>query len=188
MTRYSPSRSYLTAGLMALALAAFCGWTAFEWASAAAIPAVLFLLSAGLLLFLATRPPIEIQDEALVVGTRSVAWENIRRVDRTGWLSPLLVHVTLANDRRILLIYPGDLDSANSLLRHLRRSAHYALIDGIPYDQFWGDEIEEPAEAPKLPSPKYRLLRQDDEAEVERLYQRLKTVGHLDSSNTSDEK
>ena len=188
MTRYSPSRSYLTAGLMALALAAFSGWTALEWASAATIPAVLFLLSAGLLLFLATRPPIEIREDKLVIGAHSVAWENIRRVDRTGWLSPLLVHLTLADDRRILLIYPGDLDSANSLLRHLRRSARYALIDGIPHDQFWGDETVEPAQAARLPSPKYRVLRKDDEAEVERLYQRLKTVGHLDSSNSSDEK
>jgi hypothetical protein len=28
----------------------------------------------------------------------------------------------------------------------------------------------------------------EDEAEVERLYQRLKTVGHLDQKNSADEK
>jgi len=38
----------------------------------------------------------------------------------------------------------------------------------------------------QLASPRYQLLRPDDEAEVERLFQRLKTVGHLDKS--SDEK
>jgi len=36
-------------------------------------------------------------------------------------------------------------------------------------------------------APRYRILRPEDEAEVERLYQRLKTVGNLDQK-TSDEK
>ena len=40
----------------------------------------------------------------------------------------------------------------------------------------------------QLPPPRYRLLRPDDEAEVEKLYQRLKTVGHLDQKKTTDEK
>ena len=37
------------------------------------------------------------------------------------------------------------------------------------------------------PAPRYRILRPEDEAEVERLYQRLKAVGNLDQKN-SDEK
>jgi hypothetical protein len=36
--------------------------------------------------------------------------------------------------------------------------------------------------------PRFRVLRPEDEAEVERLYQRLKTVGNLDQKNSSDEK
>jgi hypothetical protein len=39
-----------------------------------------------------------------------------------------------------------------------------------------------------MPSPRYPLLRPEDEAEVERLYQRLKAVGHLDPKNSPDEK
>src|SRR5260370_26912808 len=35
--------------------------------------------------------------------------------------------------------------------------------------------------------PRYRILRPEDEAEVERLYQRLKTVGNLDQKNSTDE-
>jgi len=31
-----------------------------------------------------------------------------------------------------------------------------------------------------LPGPRYPLLSEADEADAERLYQRLKTVGHLD--------
>ncbi|MCP5116839.1 MAG: hypothetical protein GY953_38935 [bacterium] len=187
MTRYSPSRGYLTAGAVALVLAALCGWFAREWVSAA-IPGVLFVLSAAILLFLASRPAIEIRDEALVIGSRTVLWKNVKRVDRTGWISPLVVHLTLSDNSRLLLIYPGDLDSATSLLRHLRRSAVQALIDGIPHRQFWAGEQPEPQQPVKLPSPRYRVLRKDDEAEVERLYRRLKTVGHLDSSNAGDEK
>ena len=44
------------------------------------------------------------------------------------------------------------------------------------------------AERKQLSSPRYRLLLPEDEAEVERLYQLLKTVGHLDPKNTGDEK
>ena len=39
-----------------------------------------------------------------------------------------------------------------------------------------------------LTSPKYRMLRTEDEEEVERLFQRLKAVGHLDPKNQSDTK
>lgn len=84
------------------------------------------------------------------------------------------------------LIYPGDLDSSNSLLRHIRRNACQALLDGVPYRQFWG--IDEPADERKnLTSPQYRLLRPEDEAEVERLYQRLKSVGRFDPKNPEEE-
>ena len=64
-----------------------------------------------------------------------------------------------------------------------------ALIDGIPYRQYWG-EVLAPASERKQPAPlpRYRILRPEDEAEVERLYQRLKTVGNLDQKNSTDEK
>jgi hypothetical protein len=114
---------------------------------------------------------------------------DIRRLDRTGWISPLIIRVTLFDDSRLLLIYPGDLDSCNSLLRHLRRLSRDALIDGIPYRQYWG-EVLAPGNDRKQPAPlpRYRILRPEDEAEVERLYQRLKTVGNLDQKNSTDEK
>ena len=43
-------------------------------------------------------------------------------------------------------------------------------------------------ERKQAPVPRYRVLRPEDEAEVERLYQRLKTVGNLDQKNSTDEK
>ena len=186
MTRYSPSPNYLSASLIAVGLAAFSGWYAQEW-TPATIPAALFLVSAGLLLVLATRPPVEIHEHYLGVGKRAIRWGDIQRVDRTGWISPLVVRLTLPDEECMWLIYPGDLDSSNSLLRHLRRCSTSALIDGIPHWQFWGEAIPASSERSRIIGPRYRILREEDEAEVERLYQRLKTVGNLDTSG-SDEK
>ena len=186
--RYTPSKQYLWAGLIAAGLAVISTLFATEW-MIALIASVLFLLSAIGVLVLAFRPPIEIQEHVLIIGERTIAWSNVARVDRTGWISPLAVKLTLLKgDERILILFPGDLDSSNSLLRHLRRNAKEALIDGIPYRQFWGDSLQPIEEAPP-PSvaPRVQLLRSDDEAEVERLYQLLKTVGHLDTRQ-QDEK
>jgi hypothetical protein len=188
MTRYSPSRHYVPAAWIALALTGFSVWCATHWLPAS-IAAGLFLASAAALFFLAWRPPIEVHDLKLVVGRRAIPWADIRRVDRTGWVSPLVVHLTLADGRRLTLVYPGDLDSANSLLRQLRRHSREALLDGVPHRRYWGEAFPPAAGAGRsLPSPRSPLLRPEDEAEVERLYQRLKTVGRLDRKDSAGEK
>ncbi len=188
MTRYQPSRHYLQAAVAALLFCAFSGWVALRW-TPASVAAGLFLGTAGIFFYCAWRPAIEIHESHLGIGKRQIPWSEIRRVDSTGWMSPLLlVHLTLLDDSRVLIVYPGDLDAANSLLRHLRRGAREALIDGIPHRQFWGASSSESSETKALSSPNYRLLRPEDEAEVERLYQRLKTVRHLDPDNFTDEK
>lgn len=186
MTRYVPARHYLSFGIAALVLAGFSAWLGFEW-QPAFVPAVLFVLSSALLLTLAFRPAIEIHEECLAIGKRRILWMDIRRLDRTGWISPLVVRLTMFDDSRFLLIYPGDLDCCNSLLRNLRRLSRDALIDGVPYRQYWGEALNPSSDRRQLPSPRYRLLRPEDESEVEKLYHRLKTVGHLDK-NTTDEK
>lgn len=185
MTRYVPARHYVSFGCVALALAGFSGWLGMDWAPAF-IPAVLFFLSSVLLFVMATRPPIEIHEGYLSVGKRVVPWMDIRRLDRTGWISPLIVSITLFDESRLTLIYPGDLDSCNSLLRHLRRLSRDAMIDGVPYRQFWGEVMAPGVDVKQAPAPRYRILRPEDEAEVERLYQRLKTVGNLDQKNTDE--
>jgi hypothetical protein len=171
---------YLSAGISALAMAAFSAWCASRWAPAI-IPAVLLVFSSALALFLAFRPTLVLTADSLRIGRRLIPWSDIRALDRTGWISPLLVHITLADSSRILLIYPGDIDSTNSLLRGLRRSAREARIDGVPYSQFWGEPARPDA------APRYQVLLPEDEAEVERLFQRLKTVGHLDPKKSPDE-
>jgi len=120
------------------------------------------------------------------VGNRVIAWGEIHAVDLTGWTSPLIVNVTLSDKSRMLLVYPADLDSAVNLLRHLRKMVHNALIDGIPYAEYWGEEAAEKGSTGQA-LPRYPLLCEDDEAEVERLYQRLKSVGHLDPKSGPEE-
>lgn len=167
-------------------MACFSGWWAAHW-TLAIVPAVLFLFSAAAVLLLASQPAVELRQDALHIGKRVIPWSQIRSLDRTGWISPLVVHITLRDSSRILLIYPGDLDSANSLLRGLRRSAREALIDGVPHRQFWNEPASPAAQPDAAPAPKYQLMLPEDEAEVERLFQRLKTVGHLDPKNSTDE-
>ena len=134
-------------------------------------------------------PPSRFTKVTSPIGKRIIPWMDIRRLDRTGWISPLIVRITLFDDSRMLLVYPGDLDSCNSLLRHLRRLSRDALIDGIPYRQYWGELLSSTGgDASRRRRPRYRILRPEDEAEVERLYQRLKTVGNLDQKNSTDEK
>ena len=187
MTRYSPSRHYLTAGFAALAGAVLSSWLAFRWMPSL-VPSLLFFLAAIVSIYLALRPPIEIHPHHLRIGNNVLPWDEIRGVDRTGWVSPLVLFLTLAEGERKLLIYPGSLDTSHRLLRHIRRSAREAFIDGVPYREFWGEHLlenipdpdrEEPR-AMKGSKPRYPMLRAEDEAEVERLYQRLKAVGHLD--------
>ncbi len=186
MTRYLPARHYISFGIVALALATFSGLLGVEYPPVF-IPCGLFLASAALLLGLALRPPIDVQENCLVIGKRVIPWIDVRRLDRTGWLSPLVVRLTLFDDETVRLVYPGDLDACKSLLRSLRRMSRDALIDGVPYRQYWGEVLTQAGEQRLLPSPRYRLLLPEDEAEVERMYQRLKSVGHLDPKKTSDE-
>jgi len=153
--------------------------------SPAWIAAVLFGIPAVALWIIVFRPKIEIYDTHLKAGRLEIPWDQIRRLDQTGWSVPLALYLTLADERRVLLVHPGDLDSCSSLLRYLRRYSREALLDGVPYRQFWG---EPPApERKQLPPPRYPILRPEDEEEVERMFQRLKSVGHLDK-HTTDEK
>jgi hypothetical protein len=187
MTRYTPARHYLWFGTAAVVFAGLSAWRGTV-APLVFVPAALFALIAVALFAMALRPVVEVHEGSLSVGRRIVPWMDIRRLDRTGWVSPLIVRITLFDDSRMLLIYPGDLDACNGLLRHLRRLSRDALIDGIPYRQYWGEVLAGGNERKQSPAPRYRVLRPEDEAEVERLYQRLKTVGNLDQKNSTDEK
>lgn len=184
---YRPSRQYLAAGFAAALLAGFSFWCGTQWPFAY-VAAVLFVAGSGVLFFLAGRPAIEVTPSVFRVGGEEIRWSHVERVDSTAWTSPLVLRIGLRGNKRMLLIYPGDVESAARMLRQFRRLARRAEIDGVPYSQYWGEVVPIRAELENLVSPKYRLLRSEDEAEIERLYQQLKTVGDLDSpSSSSDE-
>jgi hypothetical protein len=190
ITRYRAPTHYLWAGIAATGLTLLSIWIALAWGRPWAWAAVaLSLASAFLVLYLGLRPAIEIHEKHLKIGRKTIPWNLIRRLDRSS-AAPLIVRLTLADKRRHLVVYAGDPDAATSLLRHLRRFAREALIDGVPYRQFWGEAVPTTATAvePRKPSSRAPLLLTEDEAEIERMFQRLKTVGHLDQKTSSEDK
>ena len=193
VARYRPSRRYIVFALLAILGTAFSAWTALRWPSTW-IAAGLFGATSVVLIALLWQPVIEIHETHLQLGRRIILWREIHRLDQTGWIAPLAVTLTLSNDRRVVLVYAGDVDSSTSLLRHLRRYSRNALLDGIPYRQAWGETGEKPEVARKSegrktvePGPQNQapaihrpLLRPEEEEEIERMFQRLRSVGRLD--------
>jgi hypothetical protein len=185
LARYIPSRRYALLTLVAIVGALFGAWMGQRW-TPSWIAAGLFTASAIALAVMALRPAVEIHETHLRVGRRAIPWSEIRRVDQTGWSSPLALHLTLASGERVLVVYPGDLDVCASLLRHIRRFSRSALLDGVPYRQFWGDPRASARNVQETVL-KYPVLPPQEEEEIERMLQRLKTVGHIDS-RSPDEK
>jgi len=177
MTRYEPSRNYFLLAGLALALGGFSGWVATRW-YLAAIPAGVFAALGLLNLFLALRPTIEVRNGGITVGRRHIPWHEIAHVQRTGWISPLILWLILRDGDRKLLIYPGALDGSRRLFEDLSRRLA----------RTWEEGYIPPRDSRGAPIPmKGPLLSSEDEADVERLFQRLKTVGHLEP-NSTDEK
>ena len=187
IARFTPSWKYSRGGLLALALAIASAGLAWHWPFTI-VASQLFFLSASVLLFLAFRPVVEIHSSHLQLGSQIIPWNSILRVDRTGWVTPLGVFLELDTKRRIFILYPGDLDSSKQLLRLIRKYSREALLDGVPHRQVWGDAPPPVQAARQLTSPKYQLLRSEDEADVERMFQQLKSAGRIDSQSSPDDK
>jgi len=186
MNRYRSARQHLPASLVAAALSLFSTWCGMSW-PLAFIPAGIFVGWAIVLYYFATRPAIEIRESGFSIGAEAFHWRHVTRLDSAAWSSPLVLKLTLRNGRHLRVIYPGNIESSSKLLRQMRRMARDAVIDGLPYHEYWDDVPVARAEHEKLTSPKYQLLRTEDEEEVDRLFQRLKSVGHLDSKTSADD-
>ena len=123
MTRYLPTKQYQYAGVGALVLALFCAGFAFQF-PLSWVPTGLLLATGVVMLVLGCLPAIEIHKTHLAIGDKIIAWEEIKQVDRTGFVSPLLLYLTLSNGSRILLVYPGGMESSNQLLLELARDSN----------------------------------------------------------------
>jgi hypothetical protein len=166
--------------MAASAGAAVCGMLGVRWPAlwiAVSATGGILLIAAACLLLLAFRSPIEIHERYLMVGSQAIPWNQIERLDQTRWSVPLAVDLALSGNRTLRLIYAGSSESCASLLRSLRRYSREALLDGIPYQQFWGEATA----GAQLAAPRYPLLRPEDEEEVERMFHRLKSVGRLEN-------
>jgi hypothetical protein len=186
IARYRASSLYVWAGVVALGLAGLSGWMSLHW-PLCWIATFLFVVSAGIVFYLGSRPVVEVYESHLKIGQTAIPWRHIRRLDRSA-NSPLMVRLTLSDKTKMLLIYPGDPNSASALLRNLRRHAREALIDGVPFRQFWGESNLVAQPKKQSAPPRYPLLLPTDEAEVERMFQRLKSVGHLDQKTSPEDK
>ncbi len=190
---FVPSRQYARFGWAALAGSLVCVLCGFG-APLAFIPALLCLTTAAAIFWLAARPPIRLGETQFNIGERCIAWREVREVNRSrfngaGFISPLIFHLKLTNGRYKMLVFPGDAERVERLAKVLRKKSHLASFDGIPYRDYWmwndpAGEDERPA-LPPASAPPVHLFSREDEEEIERLYQKLKTVGRLDSRTSS---
>jgi hypothetical protein len=188
---YKPSRVYARAAWIAAAGSAACVLYGVR-APLAFIPAGLCALTAVALFWLSARPIIRVGENQFNIGERAIAWREVREINSSKFVSPLVLSLKLTNSRRKLLIFPGEPARIDHLIAQLRKNAHLATFDGVAYRDFWtwASLSGLPSDAPVLGQP-VRMLTQDEEDEVERMFQTLKTVGrldsHADSSTTSHE-
>lgn len=182
---YRPWRLYARAGAVALAgtlVSCVCGW--FE--PFAFVPAGLLVLSTVLLFWLAAQPAVMTFPSQFNIGKRAIAWQEVRAIDQVLG-SPLILKLKLTNNRGKLLIFPGEPPRIAKLVAQIRNRAFLATFDGVPYRDYhvWSRFTDAEAEELGLNHP-VPMISSSDEQEIEKLYQKLKTVGHLDSSNKDD--
>ncbi len=151
------------------------------------LPATLFIVSALLLGYLGTRPPVEVNEQGLRIGSKTLSWREFRSIVSTSWNSPLVLNLTMAGGERRRLIYPGDVQSADRLMRQIRRMARNAAVDGVVRPAALPDVAPIQASQRGLPTPPVRLLRPEDEADVLRIYRELKSTGRYGSLRGRDD-
>jgi hypothetical protein len=177
---YQPWRLYVRVGWAALAgslVCVLCGLRA-PWAF---IPGALCAGTSAALFWLSFRPEIRVSASQVNIGERAIAWREVREVN-SRFTSPLILHLKLTNDRRKLMIFPGEPEQIARLIYQLRRNSYLATFDGVAYRDYWlWSSVTESDKEEKSVEPPVRMLSQDDEQEVERMFQKLKSVGRIDS-------
>jgi hypothetical protein len=191
---YQPSRLYSWTGWAALAGSLVCVLCGLR-APLAFIPGLLCAGTAAVLFWLAARPWIRVGETQFNIGDRAIAWREIReinisrfntaRFNTPRFVSPLILNLKLTNSRHKVLVFPGDPDRIVRLTHQLRRNSYLSTFDGVAYRDYWTwSNLASPQrETPARDQP-VRMLSPEDEDEIERMYQKLKAVGRLDSRGT----
>jgi Protein of unknown function (DUF3093) len=195
---YQPSRLYSWTAWAASAGSVVCLLCGLR-APLAFIPAFLCATTAAVLFWLASRPSIRVGEAQFNIGERAIAWREVReintsrfnttRFNTSRFVSPLILNLKLTNSRHKVLVFPGDPEHIVRLTHQLRKNAYLSTFDGVAYRDYWtwsnlpGTRAQTPAHHQPV-----RMLSPEDEDEIERLYQKLKTVGRLDSRGTDSSK
>lgn len=181
---YQPSRLYARAGWAALAGSLVCVLCGFR-APLAFIPAVLCAATGAALFWLSARPAIYIGETQFNIGERAIAWQEVRQINSSRFISPLVLNLKLTNSRTKLLIFPGEPERIDRLMRQLKKRSYLASFDGVAYRDYWtwSSMTALHGENSAMDQP-VRMLSTEDEDEIERMYQKLKSVGRLDSRST----
>lgn len=188
---YQPSPLYARAGWLAVAGSVVCILCGLR-APLSFIPGVLCALTAGLLFWLNARPVIRVAENQFTIGERAIAWREVREINTSRFKSPLVLCLKLTNSRRKLLIFPGEPARIAHLTALLRKNAQLATFDGVAYRDFWtwASLSGLPGDAPVLDQP-VKMVTSEEEDEIERMFQTLRTAGrldaHADSSTTPHE-
>ena len=183
---YVPSRLYARIGWAALVGSAVCVLFGLRAPFAFLIAFLCGLTSAGLF-WLASRPMIRIGGTQFNIGDRAIAWREVLEINGTKLVSPLILRLKLTNSRHKLLVFPGEPERIQKLIHQLRKNSNLATFDGVAYSDYWtwssmngvrgeNASVEQPV----------RMLSSEEEEEIERMYQRLKAVGRLDSRSDAD--
>ena len=185
---YVPSRLYARVGWAALAGSIVCILCGLR-APLAFVPGGLCTITAVVLFWLAARPPIRIGQTQFNVGERAIAWREVREINSSRFVSPLIVKLKLTNSRHKRVVFPGDPERIAKLMFHFKKHSTLASFDGIAYRDYWTwNNIREQTGGDSMEGGPVRMLSRDDEDEIERMFKKLKSAGRLDSRNKDSSK
>jgi hypothetical protein len=181
---YLPSRMYPRIAWAALAGSLICALCGLR-APLAYIPAVLCAVTAAGLYWLWKRPPIRLAETQFNIGERAVAWREVRQINNPRFASPLILNLKLTNSRHKWLIYPGEPERIERLMWQLRKNSFMATFDGVSHRDYWAwAALAHSRGDTPAPEQPVRMVSTEEEDEIERMYQKLKAVGRLDSRNS----
>lgn len=190
---YRPSRLYTRLAWAAVAGSAVCALCALR-APWAGIPSGLCAVTALGLFWLASRPEIRLGDSQFNIGERAIAWREVREINTSRIVSqlvasPLVLNLKLTNLRRKMLIFPGEPEQIARLMFQLRKNSFLASFDGVSFRAYWACSASDDAKPPEAASvePPVNVVSADDEEEIERMYQKLKSVGRIDSKKSDED-